>query len=511
MKSWFFAVIFFIGVILAIPLNLANDLDGNLFQILYLKQHFSLWNPQLHQGIPTMGDPINFFWHPLASLIFFLPVEISVRLIFIICWVATFVFSYFLFRHLKIKKDLALWLGLTYAGSSYYLARIIAGHLEKVLSYPLIPLFLLAIARLGQKPSIKTSGIMAIAFYLLLSSTDMYNFFYLCVGYAIYLIFCKKAQIPYFLLALILAMLFGAVRWIPMLPVLGHLFKISDPYSGSQNLVSLLLQITLPKAALLSAIVPSNYGWWEKTALIGPLFLLVLLAFKNRPKILFIVFAVVAITISMPASIFSPWHWLLLLPQFTMFHVPTRVFAVLTLCVLAITAPVLANWPKWGVRLVQINLLLLAVFWLFIFKYRMFPAVDSRYAGLEKYPHQVNASILYPAFDKPVLERAWQNDWQLFATTHGTYIQGSGAADWLAYQVQEKPYTNKIPDYMIWPDDKLLPFSGTPLASESGITLYKTAGTISANSKARFNLRSYYLGAAVSLLSMSLWAIKNYS
>lgn len=508
MKKYLLTSAFFLILICLVPLNIKNDLDGNLFQVLYLKQHFSLLNPNLHQGMPTMGDPINPFWYPLTSLMFFLPLTLSLRLIYIICWVFTLIFAYFLLRFLQVNKSLAAWLALTYVASSYYLARVIAGHFEKVLSYPLIPLFILAIIRLEKKTNLKNSGLLAIVFYLLFASTDMYNLFYLSAAFAIYFVFAKdKFKLS---VSLVLAGLFAAVRWLPMLPVLSHLFKISDPYSGSQNPLGLFLQMVLPKAGVLKFLVPTNFGWWEKTAFIGPLFFAAVFAIKRKINSLVLILALTAVAIAMPASIFSPWHWLLLIPQFTMFHVPTRVFGILTLCVIIITAPVLARWPKWGVWLVQINLILLAAFWLFIFRFRMLPAIDPRYAALESYPHPKMASILYPAFDNPVLERDWQGDWQLFHTTHGTYLQNSPAADWTAHLVLHKPYNNTLPNYEVWPDSELaeLPFPGTPVASESGVTLYKVSDKsfVAAESSPI----PYYLGAMISLLSMGLWYRKNY-
>ncbi len=502
--KYIFLCLVFLGIICAVPLNLKNDLDGNLLHVLSIKHDL---NFETNQGLPVLSDPINFYWHPLTPLVLTLPVEYSVRIIDAICWVFTLVFAYFLLRYFDTRKQLALWLALTYGASSYFLARVIAGHFEKVLSYPLIPLFFLAIVRLQQKPDLKRSGFLAIVFYLLLASTDMYNFFYLCVGFAIYIAF-KRSK--YFVLSIILAILFSAVRWLPMLSVLQHLFKIPDPYSGSQNLIGLFLQMVLPKAGLITSLVPTNFGWWEKTAFIGPLFIVSLLVIKKRQPILIAIFALVCIAIAMPASVFSPWHWLLKFPQFTMFHVPTRVFSVLTLSVILAAVPVLSRWKTWGIRLVQINVCLLLGFWLFIFHFRMMPTIDWRYKTLMSYPHPSFATILYPAFDQPVLEREWQMSWQLFHTTHGTYVQDSPAADWTNHLVNEVPYTNSLPDYVVWPDNKQLPFSGTPVASESGITLYKIANSQILNTpRNNINIQLYYAGAIISLLSMYLWYKKS--
>ncbi len=498
--KYLFACFAFIIIICAVPLNLKNDLDGNLLHVLSIKRDL---NFGMNQKLPVLADPINFYWHPLTPLVLTLPVDYAVRIIDVVCWLSTLVFTYFLLRHFGTRKHLAMWLALTYGASSYFLARVIAGHFEKVLSYPLIPLFLLTVVRLQQKPDLKRAGLLALAFYLLLASTDMYNFFYLSAGFAIYIIF-KRSR--FFALSLCLAVMFGAIRLLPMLSVLQHLFKIPDPYSGSQNVIGLFLQMVLPKAGLITSLVPTNYGWWEKTAFIGPLFVVALLALNKRLSKIVIVFALVCIAIAMPASILSPWHWLLNIPQLTMFHVPTRVFSVLTLCVILAAAPVLSGWKTWGIRLVQINIVLLLGFWLFIFRFRMLPTIDGRYASLMNYPHSSSATILYPAFDQPVLERGWQMHWQLFHTTHGTYVQDTPAADWTDHLVNGVPYTNQAPDYVVWPDNKQLSFAGVPVASESGITLYKTntdKGVVEVQNY--FNIQLYYLGATISLLSMWIW------
>lgn len=489
---WVGLVGVFMAAILSVPLNLKNDLDGNLFHPLFMRHslatgNWANWNPYLHQGLPTMGDPINFFWYPLTVLILLLPVHTAVQTIFLLSFLFTIVFGYFLFRHSRLTSETSSWMALAYAGSSYLFARIVAGHLEKVLSYPLIPLFLLMILRLWQKPNWRNAGHSALGLFLVLSTSDMYNFFYLAIGYGflcVYILLAQRHLLKHFILGGVLVVLFSAVRWIPMLPVLDNLFKIPDPYSGSQNLVSLFLQMTWLRPSLFRFLVPTNFGWWEKTAFVGPVFALVLAIpwcwkkIRSNPAVVVAsVFALVCVAIAMPASVINPWHWAITwFPQLALFHVPTRILGVLTLCLLIVVGQIIAILGKWGLLALRVNIILLAVFWLFILNFRMFPTVLHGYAAFENRFFGPMNSVLYPAFEFPVLERDWQTPAALFHTTHGTYIAKSASADMTNHLVTRHAYTNIVPNYLVWPDQSLpLPFVASAVASGSGITLYKTA------------------------------------
>ncbi|MDO8487812.1 MAG: hypothetical protein Q7S31_00660 [bacterium] len=495
---WGGIMIALVWLVLRVPLNLKNDLDGNLVQPLAIRQGitdgaFTYWNFSLHQGLPTLADPINLFWHPVMPILLLLPTSWAVYVIETGGILATVMMGYFLFRHLTLSRQLSLGMAVTYAASGFYFSRVVIGHLEKVVSYPLIPLYFLTVLRLIKHPDLKRAGIVGLTLWLLLASTDTYTWLYILQVHLIlgvYLLFRQRQSILAYLASWGLFIGISAVRWQPILSILPNLFKIPDPYSGSQNLFSMAYHLFFPLKQAVGAIgmsgyIPTNFAWWEKSAFIGPLFLVVVLVcvmYKQLIKFPGAVLAVLAILVSLamasPASIFSPWHWVLsLFPQAALFHVPTRVFSLLSLAVLMLSGLIIElRLKKYGGWLVGANCLLVLALGIYVVKFRLQPPVLSGYASIlsSVINSEAAPSVWYPAFDYPLQEREQINRSRMFFTTHGTYLKNSAAADWSAHFQQGKKYTGITPQYLVLPNNQPLPFAATAVATSSGVTVYQT-------------------------------------
>src|SRR3989344_6614212 len=162
-----------------------NDLTANTSYFTYIKdsliKHHTipLWNFFYGAGLPIAGDPLNGFYNPLVLISFIVfPFLTAIKAIYFLSILFSCITMYLLSRFLKIEKIISVFLSLTYASSGYILSRMIAGHLEKILAYPLIPITIISLILFYKKPNVLYSGIIALLISLLIFSGSIYEAFY---------------------------------------------------------------------------------------------------------------------------------------------------------------------------------------------------------------------------------------------------------------------------------------------------------------------------------------------
>ncbi len=333
------------------PIIRNNDFNGNVLEMVYsrnvLLSSFTIpqWIPYINQGLPAQADPINAFFHPLVFVSFMLfPPDVAVKVIVFISLFLAQVFMYILLKKLKIDTVLSVLLSLTYASSSYFVARIIAGHLEKVLTFPLLPLFFLFLLLVEERKNLLRIGGFAFVFFLMLFSGDIYNLLYAVILLsvsAIYFLIKRDFKMVVSIIEIFaLFFLFSAVRIIPFLELQKYVEKTQEPFAGSQNILSIVYYLFLPVKKIFSFVgfikaLDTGFAWWEKTSFIGIIPLLFFVTFlikfkkiKFQHSLLFMLLLIILLLMAMPGFALNPYHWIIIyVKSLQFFHVPSRIFA----------------------------------------------------------------------------------------------------------------------------------------------------------------------------------------
>jgi len=405
-------LIFVFSIVLMLPhicnplLNRASDLDGNITQVLYIKNSlmknhiFPQWNPYINQGIPISADPLHSAFHPLVipAFILFSP-ETAVELLYFISLSSGGIGLFFLLQRLKISSYLNLIIVCTYLSCGYISSHIVAGHFEKVLSFGILPWFIANVYQVSIQPRSRYKILTAICMALILFSGDLYNALYAGILVLAIGIFSRSREIfnasihilfYYFLL--------GAVKLIPLIELQNFIGKVREPFAGSQNFMSILYYFFIPIKPLfwylgLRRNLETGFAWWEKVSFIGPLLLIGIVLFfahrkffSHRESKFFMLIGTVLMLLSMPNTSWNPYHWLILsLPPLQLFHVPSRAFGMLTIIFLILSALGFQKWYMKGKTSIQraivgiliLNLLATCVFFVYIAYFKQMPRIHS--------------------------------------------------------------------------------------------------------------------------------------
>lgn len=402
-----FSILFLLSFLYKVNIFPNNDLAGNVVPLLYLKDtlgsfQFPLWNPYVHQGIPVIADPLYGIYNPLVTLpILFLPITYAVKAIYVLSVLLACVSMFFLLRFFKISTLFSIFISLTYASCSYISGRILAGHLEKVVSYGLIPLFFLCFFKTIREKNIMWAGLTALVVVLILFSGDLYGAMYACScllgGYLVYL-WKDKRVLLYIIASFVLFIVFSSIKLLPMLELQSYLLKTKEPFLGSQNPISILYYLFFPFNFIVSRIVPvkiflpQSYGWWESICFIGPFSIIGILYIgrkltksKDSLILLLAVIFVLFLLLSMPAFPLNPIHILINNIEFlAFFHVPSRVFIFMTIPVLIGFGLFLSTYKhhKMAIIIVLVNLLLVVVYSQYILLTKEFGGIREEYKTL---------------------------------------------------------------------------------------------------------------------------------
>lgn len=364
-------IIFLFTMMMSLPifidplLDRASDLDGNITQILYIKnslvQHhtFPQWNPYINQGIPVSADPLHAAFHPLVLPIFtlFSP-ESAVRILYALSLFMGGLGMYYLLHRLKIHPTIAYISAGIFITSGYISSHLVAGHFEKVLSFAFLPWFIHSLYAVYKKPGTSYQTVTACLMSLMVFSGDLYNALYsVLLVLAAGVIRLRRSHILSSIRIVIYFLLLSAIKLVPLFELQNHINKVREPFAGSQNFISILYYFFLPIKPLfislgLSSYLTTGFAWWEKVAFVGPMTLVGIVLFFSRRKIFFqkqaqffIGLMIILVLLSMPAFSVNPFNWAIhLIPQLQLFHVPSRVFGMLTVILLSISAIGFQRW-----------------------------------------------------------------------------------------------------------------------------------------------------------------------
>lgn len=381
-----------------------NDLIANVSGFVYLKEvllnqaKFPQWNFYLGTGLPTMSDPLNSFFNPLIfSLFTIFDIVSATRYLIFIVFCFSGITLYFLIRSFKIIRIIALLSGLTYMSSGYLAARLVSGHLEKIIAYALIPIFYHALFLWKEdKKNYFAPILLGVVFSLLVLSASIYELFYGLLIFAAFTIYIfiedlvqkKGNTLPHLYFLVISSLIFiilSAWKFIPMIIYSSTMQRQVSPLLGSQNLQSIIHNFfifTDPSNQSLPNIVAIYpYRWWESISYIGPLPLLTLIywifskkAFKY--KLLMFILGSVAVMFSAIDNKLNPFYWLVqVMPLLHNFRIPSRIFIYLVPLMLLIYAQVFNKLNMKssqllklvGILLIFMNLVV--VLWAFRFIY----------------------------------------------------------------------------------------------------------------------------------------------
>ncbi|MBI4066742.1 hypothetical protein HY411_03420 [Candidatus Gottesmanbacteria bacterium] len=315
------------------------------------EKRFPLWNPYVATGISVLGDPLSAVTYPpylLPMLAFGVPDGW-----WVVVWLHAFGAGVAMWMLLKKILDsrfrgndnkdsgndnkdsgndknlLALWGGLLYMGAGAFAARVAAGHIEKVLSYPWYPVFLLLLLR-------KSALAGAIAGVVFLTG-DVYGLLFLMIFYGVVWVVGEGRAVGKAALAFLAV---GAVKLVPfvrdVLPVMER-FGVFDPLRGSIDVWWSWLPFVMPLGVsfydrpLLQRLFSFWYNWYEYYAFIGlPMVFLLWLPkiIKRREVQILLLLAAVGVAFIARGSAYSPWYGLA--PILTWFRTPQRMYGAMT-------------------------------------------------------------------------------------------------------------------------------------------------------------------------------------
>ena len=242
-------------------------------------------------------------------------------------------------------------------GAGTFAARVAAGHIEKVLSYPWYPLFLLFLLRPSSGAAL--GAIMGIVFL----TGDVYGLLFMGIWYGVIGIIRGIRGIRWVIMAFVIV---AGVKLVPfireVMPVMER-FSLFDAARGSIPVWLSWLPFVMPWGVefydrpVFQRLFGFWYNWYEYYAFIGlPVIFLVWLprvVKKREVKILLLLLAV-GITFAARGQMYSPWYPLA--PLLEWFRAPQRMYGALTSVVVALIVASLKNkMPSgvlWGMLLV---------------------------------------------------------------------------------------------------------------------------------------------------------------
>lgn len=371
--SWkiliFFVLVYiFLLYVYSYAFNLSWRLDSDYdsvissleFTLRYFLQHATL--PEKHTlagfGIPLRGDPTMPLYNPIFLVLLLL-------FGFDLGWwviIGTILFSsglamYYLTINIVAKRGIAVWAGLLYMLSGVITARIAAGHIAYVLTYPLWPIVLHYLFQ-SEKTyrQLIVYGAICALFFL---SGDLYGTIYMtviiavCEGYFLITrqkVFIKTThELGIVVLAAILfsspKLYFVFLDW-DFLRQMTRIFPATFG-EGSIHLPFTILPFILPwrthfyDRPLLQRTIGFHFNWYEYYAYLSPfpfIFLLGLSRISSRIIVPTSICTILGLLFVSQKYWYSPFHYLENTTLLDIIRVPQRVYIPLVSLVILLLA-----------------------------------------------------------------------------------------------------------------------------------------------------------------------------
>ncbi|MDP1721967.1 MAG: hypothetical protein Q8L37_02040 [Candidatus Gottesmanbacteria bacterium] len=381
----FIASMMYIGSVFLVSqgktFRLDSDYDSNIPIFSYVvdtirtEHRFPDWNPYVTTGISVLGDPLSgvtYLPYLLPMLIFgvqsgwwaVLGLHAFMAGVFMWMCVREILMIKPSFQRAKLGFDLALWGGLLYMGAGAFAARVAAGHIEKVLSYPWYPLFLLFILKKEQtsRTRLLTGAVMGLVFL----TGDVYGVFFMGMFYGVVRVISSTSSrwaglrgVKEIGITIVAFMAVASVKLIPFIlqvvPVISR-YSNFDAAKGSLHLFFAWIPFVMPFGVTfydrtqLQHIFGFWYNWYEYYAFIGfPIFFLIALPkiIKRREVQLLIILLVVGIMYVARGYPYSIFYWMdRSLPVLNWFRAPQRMYEALTSVVVALITLCASNFLR---------------------------------------------------------------------------------------------------------------------------------------------------------------------
>ncbi len=323
--------------------RLDSDYDSNFPIISYVvdtirnEHRFPFWNPYVATGISVLGDPLSgvlYLPYLVPMVVFGVPQGWWMVII-----LHLFLAGMFMWMFLQ-KSTYALWGGLLYMGAGTFAARVAAGHIEKVLSYPWYPLFLLFLLRPSSGAAL--GAIMGIVFL----TGDVYGLLFMGIWYGVIGIIRGIREIREIGWVIMTFVIVAGVKLVPFFievaPVMER-FSLFDAARGSIPVWLSWLPFVMPWGVefydrpIIQRLFGFWYNWYEYYAFIGlPVVFLVWLPriIKRREVKILLILLAVGVVYAARGYVYSPWYGLA--PLLEWFRVPQRMYGALTSIVVAL-------------------------------------------------------------------------------------------------------------------------------------------------------------------------------
>ncbi|MBI3577696.1 hypothetical protein HY086_06690 [Candidatus Gottesmanbacteria bacterium] len=314
-------------------------------------------------GRYVLGDPLSPMLNPLYSVpVLIFGTEYGFRITIALVIMFSSLTMWLLLRNLRVTPTVRMWGSLLYATAGTLVARIAAGHIEKVLSYPLVPIFFLALL---QKRGI-LAGVIAAAAFL---SGDVYlAWFFFVFGMAA--LAWRMWTLREIALSAISFLLFSSPKLIPFLVAVQPTMERFFPIHYSDGSIHAFLapfaffipfQTSFYDRPFLQRLLGFHFNWYEYFAFLSPLPLVFLFQkkiWKERIiQFLLFLFCIGALYLAL-AYPYSPFYWLFrFVPSLQVFRVPQRILFPLTTVVVVLFALAADRWRRFAVPLMAGSLL----------------------------------------------------------------------------------------------------------------------------------------------------------
>lgn len=465
-------------------LDRASDLDGNSTQILFIKDSlikhhtFPQWNPYIHQGIPVSADPLHGAFHPfvLPAFMLFSP-ETAVKILYFISIYLAGLGMYVLLHRSKVLPELSIITACIYMSCGYVSSHMVAGHFEKILSFGILPWFVMCLYEVYKRSNTRNETMTAMCMALILFSGNVYNSLYAVIVTLVVGAFGKSKRVFYSSIRIVMYfVLLGAIKLIPLIELQHYIGKVKEPFAGSQNLISILYYFFIPfkpvfRVLGVGSYLETGFAWWEKVAFIGPFTLIgVVMFFLYRKRIFqaqslfFMMIGTTLILLSMPAAPLNPYHLLIsYIPALQLFHVPSRAFGLLTIIFLILSSLGFQSWyaKRNGIHravivgLLLCNLISTYFFFMYVFRVKQMPIIHSESATqLVSNIKRRDKGVYYIAQylqEKPLQQHTLISmEQKILNSNYGLQLKGSPAEAFTLYDFSIKTtYSDIHPAYIV--------------------------------------------------------------
>ena len=332
------------------------------------------WWSVSKDGLPLLGHPLSqVFYAPLTLPALAFGTETGIRITYVFSLLLAGSGMYLLARMLGPRPIIAAWSGFIFATGGGIGARIHAGHVEKVLAMPLIPLVLAGALMTGRAETSRQTIFWGVLTGLITGFTFLaggsYVLLYLVVSVPLVLLVVKAGQglrdswrsLALCLSAWAVGLLLGtAGKLIASAAILPDTIRQIHPYVGGQDAYWTVVHLAVP----FFRYTTHPWGWWEYSSFIGliPLVLgalavLAIIAAALRwnplsgivttaPREITALAAVVILAALWLANglWYSPVHWAYeILPRLESFRIPSRALMVAGPASLALAAVALES------------------------------------------------------------------------------------------------------------------------------------------------------------------------